>query len=208
MDFLITEVQLKTILNEEQSSKITDSLKQLESFSKELIINAKKDWNLDFKFLTTWGTSIGGFAAPLNHFIRTGNFNLTDQQITLILIGIISIYYYNNKTLINKILVNIKSEGIESEFKKVLSKSKELKNSFVRFMTSVTKTMSDTLSILRYAFLIPIISDDIMETLIKSSDIKTATALIVKRLLAYGGITFTRDILTNIIEGILKRLSK
>ena len=208
MDFLITEVQLKTILNEEQSSKITDSLKQLESFSKELIINAKKDWNLDFKFLTTWGTSIGGFAAPLNHFIRTGNFNLTDQQITLILIGIISIYYYNNKTLINKILVNIKSEGIESEFKKVLSKSKELKNSLVRFMTSVTKTMSDTLSILRYAFLIPIISDDIMETLIKSSDIKTATALIVKRLLAYGGITFTRDILTNIIEGILKRLSK
>jgi hypothetical protein len=208
MDFLITEAQLKTILNEEQSSKITDSLKQLESFSKELIINAKKDWNLDFKFLTTWGTSIGGFAAPLNHFIRTGNFNLTDQQITLILIGIISIYYYNNKTLINKILGNIKSEGIESEFKKVLSKSKELKNSFVRFMTSVTKTMSDTLSILRYAFLIPIISDDIMETLIKSSDIKTATALIVKRLLAYGGITFTRDILTNIIEGILKRLSK
>ena len=164
--------------------------------------------NLDFKFLTTWGTSIGGFAAPLNHFIRTGNFNLTDQQITLILIGIISIYYYNNKTLINKILGNIKSEGIESEFKKVLSKSKELKNSFVRFMTSVTKTMSDTLSILRYAFLIPIISDDIMETLIKSSDIKTATALIVKRLLAYGGITFTRDILTNIIEGILKRLNK
>ena len=75
-------------------------------------------------------------------------------------------------------------------------------------MTSVTKTMSDTLSILRYAFLIPIISDDIMETLIKSSDIKTATALIVKRLLAYGGITFTRDILTNIIEGILKRLNK
>jgi hypothetical protein len=208
MDFLITEAQLKTILNEEQSSKITDSLKQLESFSKELIINAKKDWNLDFKFLTTWGTSIGGFAAPLNHFIRTGNFNLTDQQITLILIGIISIYYYNNKTLINKILGNIKSEGIESEFKKVLSKSKELKNSFVRFMTSVTKTMSDTLSILRYAFLIPIISDDIMETLIKSSDIKTATALIVKRLLAYGGITFTRDILTNIIEGILKRLNK
>ena len=91
------------------------SLKYLNSFTKELIIKAKKDWNLDFKFLITWGTSIGGFAAPLNHFIRTGDFNLTDKQITLILIGIVSVYYYNNKSALMKILQIIKSEGIENE---------------------------------------------------------------------------------------------
>ena len=208
MDFLITETQLKTILNEEKSSKIINSLKYLNSFTKELIIKAKKDWDLDFKFLITWGTAIGGFAAPLNHFIRTGDFNLTDKQITLILIGIVSVYYYNNKSALMKILQIIKSEGIENEFKQVLSKSKELKNSFVKFMTSINKTMSDTFSIMRYAFLIPIISDDIMETLIGGSDVKTATALIVKRLLAYGVITFGSDILSNVIESILKRLSK
>jgi hypothetical protein len=208
MDFLITETQLKTILNEEKSSKIINSLKYLNSFTKELIIKAKKDWDLDFKFLITWGTAIGGFAAPLNHFIRTGDFNLTDKQITLILIGIISVYYYNNKRALSKIIEIIKSEGIENEFKQVLSKSKELKNSFVKFMTSINKTMSDTFSIMRYAFLIPIISDDIMETLIGGSDVKTATALIVKRLLAYGVITFGSDILSNVIESILKRLSK
>ena len=208
MDFLITETQLKTILNEEKSSKIINSLKYLNSFTKELIIKAKKDWDLDFKFLITWGTAIGGFAAPLNHFIRTGDFNLTDKQITLILIGIVSVYYYNNKSALMKILQIIKSEGIENEFKRVLSKSKELKNSFVKFMISINKTMSDTFSIMRYSFLIPIISDDIMETLIGGSDVKTATALIVKRLLAYGVITFGSDVLSNTIEGILKRLSK
>ena len=208
MDFLITETQLKTILNEEKSSKIINSLKYLNSFTKELIIKAKKDWDLDFKFLITWGTAIGGFAAPLNHFIRTGDFNLTDKQITLILIGIISVYYYNNKSALMKILQIIKSEGIENEFKQVLSKSKELKNSFVKFMISINKTMSDTFSIMRYAFLIPIISDDIMETLIGSSDVKTATTLIVKRLLAYGAITLSSEVLSNVIEGILKRLSK
>jgi hypothetical protein len=47
-----------------------------------------------------------------------------------------------------------------------------------------------------------------METLIGGSDVKTATALIVKRLLAYGVITFGSDILSNVIESILKRLSK
>ena len=208
MDFLITETQLKTILNEEKSSKIINSLKYLNSFTKELIIKAKKDWNLDFKFLITWGTAIGGFAAPLNHFIRTGDFNLTDKQITLILIGIVSVYYYNNKSALMKILQIIKSEGIENEFKQVLSKSKELKNSFVKFMISINKTMSDTFSIMRYSFLIPIISDDIMETLIGSSDVKTATTLIVKRLLAYGAITLSSEVLSNVIEGILKRLSK
>ena len=208
MDFLITESQLKTILNEEKSSKIVDSLKYLNSFTKELIIKAKKDWNLDFKFLITWGTAIGGFAAPLNHFIRTGDFNLTDKQITLILIGIVSVYYYNNKSSLMKIIEIIKSEGIENEFNRVLLKSKELKKSFVKFMTRINKTMSDTFSIMKFAFLIPIISDDIMETLIGSSDVKTATTLIVKRLLAYGAITLSSEVLSNVIEGILKRLSK
>jgi hypothetical protein len=96
----------------------------------------------------------------------------------------------------------------ENEFKKVLLKSKELKNSFVKFMLSINKTITDTFSIMRYAFLIPIISDDIMETLIGGSDIETATTLIVKRLLAYGAITFSSEVLSNLIEGILKKLSK
>ena len=208
MDFLITETQLKTILNEEKSSKIINSLKYLNSFTKELIIKAKKDWDLDFKFLTTFGTAIGGFAAPLNHFIRTGDFELTDSQITLILIGIVALYYYNNKSSLMKIIEIIKSEGIENEFNRVLLKSKELKKSFVKFMTRINKTMSDTFSIMKFAFLIPIISDDIMETLIGSSDVKTATTLIVKRLLAYGTITLSSEVLSNVIEGILKRLSK
>ena len=208
MDFLITESQLKTILNEEKSSKIVDSLKYLNSFTKELIIKVKKDWDLDFKFLTTFGTAIGGFAAPLNHFIRTGDFELTDSQITLILIGIVALYYYNNKSSLMKIIEIIKSEGIENEFNRVLLKSKELKKSFVKFMTRINKTMSDTFSIMKFAFLIPIISDDIMETLIGSSDVKTATTLIVKRLLAYGAITLSSEVLSNVIEGILKRLSK
>ena len=208
MDFLITETQLKTILNEEKSSKIVDSLKYLNSFTKELIIKVKKDWDLDFKFLTTFGTAIGGFVAPLNHFIRTGDFELTDSQITLILIGIVALYYYNNKSSLMKIIEIIKSEGIENEFNRVLLKSKELKKSFVKFMTRINKTMSDTFSIMKFAFLIPIISDDIMETLIGSSDVKTATTLIVKRLLAYGAITLSSEVLSNVIEGILKRLSK
>jgi hypothetical protein len=208
MDFLITESQLKTILNEEKSSKIVDSLKYLNSFTKELIIKAKKDWDIDFKFLTTFGTAIGGFVAPLNHFIRTGDFELTDSQITLVLIGIVALYYYNNKSSLMKIIEIIKSEGIEKEFNRVLLKSKELKKSFVKFMTSINKTMSDTFSIMKFAFLIPIIPDDIMETLIGSSDIKTATTLIVKRLLAYGAITLSSEVLSKVIDGILKKLSK
>jgi hypothetical protein len=47
-----------------------------------------------------------------------------------------------------------------------------------------------------------------METLIGGSDIETATTLIVKRLLAYGAITFSSEVLSNLIEGILKKLSK
>ena len=79
MEFLITETQLKTILNEEHGTRLTDSIKILNEYTVNLVKQLKTFYNLNFKMLLTWGASVGGLMMPLDNFIKFGNFNLNDR---------------------------------------------------------------------------------------------------------------------------------
>jgi hypothetical protein len=37
---------------------------------------------LNLKLLLTWGASVGGLVMPLDRFIKSGRFELTDEQAT------------------------------------------------------------------------------------------------------------------------------
>ena len=97
MEFLINESQLKLILQEQNKSKMNDYMKTLYSFSNNLVNRAAKKYGLNLKLLLTWGASMGGLVMPLDEYLRTGNFNITETQKVLILIGISAIFFYDNK---------------------------------------------------------------------------------------------------------------
>ena len=80
MEFLITESQLKLILQEQDQSKMSDYMKEMYSFTKNLVEKVKKIYGLNLRLLLTWGASVGGFVLPLSEFIKTGRFNLTEEQ--------------------------------------------------------------------------------------------------------------------------------
>ena len=157
MDFLINESQLRLILQEQDQSKMTDYMKDMYSFTSKLVEKAKKIYGLNLRLLLTWGASVGGFVLPLDNFIKTGRFNLTEEQQVLILIGIASTYFYDNSRAIKLILKKIKAEGLEDVFKEVLIKSKNLKNSFFKFLDSSNITLGSSMDLIAYSFLIPII---------------------------------------------------
>ena len=48
MEFLITETQLKTILNEEHENRLTDSIKILNEYTINLVKKLKTFYNLNF----------------------------------------------------------------------------------------------------------------------------------------------------------------
>ena len=80
MEFLITESQLKTILTEQDKSKMTEYMKELYSFTEDIVNRVKTIYGINLKMLLTWGTSVGGLMMPLDEFIKTGSFNLNEQQ--------------------------------------------------------------------------------------------------------------------------------
>ena len=207
MDFLINESQLRLILQEQDQSKMTDYMKDLYSFTSKLVERAKKIYGLNLRLLLTLGASVGGFVLPLDNFIKTGRFNLTEEQQVLILIGIASTYFYDNSRAIKLILKKIKAEGLEDVFKEVLIKSKNLKSSFFKFLNSLNITLGSSMDLIAYSFLIPIVTD-IMDVAYRGGSIDDMVNLIVKRLVASGVVIVSKVILTDTIKKLVKKFTR
>jgi hypothetical protein len=207
MDFLITENQLKLIIENKEGESIKDNLKELNSLSKKIFSSLKQSYGIDFKLLLTWGTAVGGLVAPLDQFIQSGEFDLTDQQRFLILGGIAATLFFDNERYFGEIYDKIKEEGLEKVFKKTLNKGYDLKNSFLEFLGSLSLSVKNVGSLVRYSFLIPIITD-IQNLVSNFSNINEAALAITKRILASGVVTVSAELLSELIKKILRRISK
>jgi hypothetical protein len=205
MEFLITESQLKTILTEQDKSKMTDYMKELYSFTENIVNRVKSIYGLNLKMLLTWGTSVGGLMIPLDEFIKTGDFNLNNEQTILILAAAASLLFFENKRGVTKLIEKIKEEGILPQFEQILSKGQELKSVFVDFLSSVNITIGSLMEVAAYSFLIPIIFD-ISAIAESSTNLRQSALQIVERLLASGVIGLSGQSLTVAIRKILKKL--
>ena len=204
MDFLINESQLRTILQEQDQSKMSDYMKEMYSYTSNLVDKAKSVYGLNLKLLLTWGASIGGFVMPLDNFIKTGRFDLNETEQTLILVGNACSVFFNNSRTLKIIHKKIKEQGLEETFKEVLTKAKNLKNSFSRFLSSSNITISSTLDLVTYSFLIPIITD-ILEIVGNGANIESASKTIAKRLIASGVVIVSQTVLSDTIKRIIKK---
>jgi hypothetical protein len=205
MDFLINESQLRKILQEQDESKMTDYMKTMYSFTKNISNRVSKVYSLNVKMLLTWGTAVGGLVMPLDKFIRDGNFELTDDQRYLVLAGIAFITFYENKSGLVKILKKIKEEGLEDVFRSVLEKSKDLKSSFKGFLSSLNITVSTFMDTVAYSFLIPIIMD-IQYIASSTSSPKESAILIAERLVASGVVVIGAQVLSQVIKKIIEKI--
>jgi hypothetical protein len=207
MDYLITESQLRIILEEQDKSSITNKVKELDSYTKNLVSKFQNAYGINLNFLLTWGSSVAGLVMPLDNFIRSGNFELTDDQITLILIGVAFTHLNGDINTFKKILNKIKDDGLEEVFKEVLFKSRNLKDSFYNVLKSANVTLKSTFDILSYSFLIPIIGD-IQSLTDGGDDLQTIAMRISKRLVASGLVVVGQIALTEVIKKLLKRFEQ
>jgi hypothetical protein len=205
MDFLINESQLRTILQEQDESRMNDYMKTMYSFTKNLVNRAGKVYGLNLKMLLTWGTAVGGLVMPLDQFIKSGDFNLSDDQRYLVLAGIAFILFFDNKKGLVDVLKKIKEEGLEEVFRKTLDKGQELKSSFKGFLSSLNVSVGSFMDTVAYAFLIPIILD--IQNIAESSvDPKDAGLLIAERLVSSGIVVVGAQVLSQVIRKIIQKL--
>jgi hypothetical protein len=206
MEYLISESQLKLILSESNGNgNITEDLKQMFESVKQMLITNANVWGLNAKFLITWGAALGGMILPLKNWLEGQGANLTQEQIYLLLLGIASNYYYDNSDFIRKVVVKIKDEGLMDIFKRLYSKSEELKRALEEFLRTIKISTTTNASIVSYAFILPILHD--IYQLYDGVNPNESLKMIVSRIIASGVVLIGGSILTTFIQKIISKLS-
>ncbi len=206
MEFLITESQLQLILSEQKNDdNISGSLKRMKAFTNNMVSKVLKTYDINLKMFLTWGTSIAGLVMPLNEFLKSGNFSLSESERYLVLTGIAFLIFFEGKRGINKVLNKIKEEGLEEAFDAALLKAYQLKDSFASFLRSTRVITSQVLEIVSYSFLIPIIGD-IQDLAGSSTDVRQTALMIAERLAASGVVLLSKEILFLMFKKLIKRL--
>jgi len=206
MNILINENQKRFLIVESFSDNLAKDTKKLFDFTKNVISNSSKQLKMNLEFLLTWGASIGGFMGPLNQFLEGKFPELSATDASLILTGVISILYYDNKEIIKEILEKIKSKGLSKEFLSTLTKGKELKQVFLDFVSSLNITTHKLSNIMSYTFIVPLLP--MLYDMSQSGTVSPDDAMkIADRLLGFGFLTVTGNALKEFIEKIIKKFS-
>lgn len=205
MEFLINESQLKLILMEQDKSNMSDDMKKLYSFTSDIVEGTKKEYGLNVMMLLTWGCSVGGLVGPLSNYIEKGNFDVTAEQKALILVGVASVIFFNNRKEVSKVIDKIKEEGLYNTFKKILSKGKDLESALSGFLTSINVTVGSLLELVTYSFLIPVIHD-LYLIANNSVNLKESAIRIAQHLIASGVVIVSKNTLSQVTKRILTNL--
>ena len=203
MDLILTESQFIKLLKEQQEKEIAGIFEKSRNFTKKFLKDVKKQFGIDFTFLLTWGSVIGGFVGPISDYMEDRYSNLSESDIPLICFGITLTFFSSNKEKLHKVLEIIKEKKLITFFDRAILKSYELRDAMFNFLDSLNITFSKVSNMIAYTFLIPLVPllKDISDLDLSEQQVN----LIVTGVSHYTGGIFASNLLTTLIDKIIKR---
>lgn len=203
MRIILTETQLRSLISENDSKKMTKGLTELFEDAKNVISTTSEQTKMSLNFMLTWGAALGGIMGPLSEFMKGNYPELTNNQIALILTSVCVMLYTDYKPKYEKLFKKIEEEGLNEEFDDCMDKGLKLKNAFVDFLKSLNVTMHSMTNILSYAFLIPLLP--MLLEIAKTNYSSDLVMDITKSILGFGIVAVSGNTLKRVVEKILKR---
>lgn len=121
----------------------------IESFSdvKKIISDTLNDLGLSVKILTTFGTGIGAFMGPVTSLLSGSGFNLSKNDVVLLIITAIS--FLINDTDFNKLKDELTFRGLHIHLKSVvnfINKSNDIIGKILNKVTGLAYSLTDILA--------------------------------------------------------------
>jgi hypothetical protein len=204
MDIILTESQYVQLLIERNESKIANAFEKSANITKKVVKDVRDQYKIDFTSAGTWGAVIGGFIGPIMSYMNHTYSNLSQDDINLIMFGIILTFFSSNKEKLNKVLQIIKEKGIITFFDRAILKAYDLKDVFLNFMDSLNITISKVSNMISYCFLIPLIP--ILKDLVEMDISKDQIDLIVMGVTHWLGLSIGSKYIEQIVKSIIKRI--
>lgn len=152
---LITEQQKRILMLESVNNEIEDNVNGNQRLFKRISKYSIEEFSNNLGFLMTWGAGIGGFVKPVNDFLEGRYPELTERNITLILLAVIGTIFLQKKEMVGEVINKVKEKGLFDIFKEAYNKAKDLKNTFISFLETMGVTIKSLITMLSYAFIIP-----------------------------------------------------
>jgi len=203
MNILLTEEQYKKILGEQVSNDVKSEIEKSEKLTKQIVQDSKRKFKIDSSFLLTWGAVLGGFMSPVTQFINGKYPELTQTDISLISLGVIMTYFFNNIEKLRPVLDLIQKKGLVNEFDSALNKAGQLKDAFLEFMRSLGVLTSSVSNMLAYSFLIPLLPT--LLSISQSGVTEMKLQLLVKSILGYVTLITSSTALEKIVGKMVDR---
>lgn len=203
MDLILNKSQYQTILFESVKTSIENYSEKNKNLIKRVVSNVKKNFDLDLKFILTYSVTIGGLIGPVEDLVRQEIPNLGESELSLIIVGTIMTFYYNNREVLHKILKLIRDRGLINEFNFFLQKTERLKDVFLDFVTSLGVSFGSMSNILGFTFLLNILGGLLRYAENDFNDFPVEKLVI--GLLGYFGTLASKEITREIIEKVIKR---
>lgn len=205
VNIIITEEQKKILIKESINSKISDVVKENYKFTKKILDETIETTGINLEFMLTWGASIGGFMVPISEYLKSGNIEISDIDLSLILTSIMATLYLENKTTVKELMSHVQERGLSNVFVTGFKKTEELKYSFLKFIESMNITFSKVSNMLAYSFIVPILPMlyQMNSIGVNSKDIKE----MVIRIMSFGLVTISSIVLRDLIKKVIKRFN-
>jgi hypothetical protein len=129
----------------------------VKNFTTTVLRRAQSDITLNLKLLMIWGAGVGGTIVPINDYIKTGSFKLTEFEIASIFCAVIALLIDEHKHDFVKLYTNIKTGGLIRTYKKINQKIWEYHNLILTLIDTLNSILYNITNIIGYAFLIPIL---------------------------------------------------
>jgi len=206
MNFYITKNQFNTIILESENERLSNNMKELYSSLVNSVNKVNRKYKINLKMLLTWGPAVGGITAPLDNFLRNGNFSLDDNQIALLVCSAFFMAFFENRKQSIRLKQIVEKEGLSDTLDILKEKAIRLRKSFSRFLKSSGVLINNFSEAVAYCFLIPIITD-IQQLISGTEDVDKVVVLILKRLISSGLMMLTAETIFECIKKISKKLS-
>ena len=204
MKIIITEQQKRIIITESTGEELGNLIKQNTERVKKIVNEAQDQIGMNLQFLLTWGAGIGGFMGPVEDFVRGKYPEIEENELVLILIGVIATYFIDNKKIVTKIYTKIQEDGLSGIFDRILKKTDTFTNTFINFIDSLGLTFHKITNMLSYTFIIPILPM-IYQMVEDGSTENVDLKQLAIRIISFTGLTLSGIIFKELLSKLVKR---